>query len=57
MTRQELQAELVSEMIDDMDLNTMTAMLSDFLSESYDRYSDDELKGEVTEYYPHLLED
>ena len=57
MTRHELQAELISEMIDDMDLKTMAAILTDFLSESYDRYSDDELNEEVTEYYPHLLDD
>ena len=44
-------------MIDDMDLKTMAAILTDFLGESYDRYSDDELNEEVAEYYPHLLDD
>jgi hypothetical protein len=56
MTRHELQAELISQMIDDMDLSTMTAILADCLSESYDRYSDKELNEEVKEYYPNLLD-
>ena len=57
MNRHELQAELISQMIDDMDIKTMAAILTDCLSESYDRYSDEELNEEVTEYYPHLIED
>ena len=57
MTRNELQSELISQMIDDMDLSTMAAILTDTLGESYDRYSDKELTEEVSEYYPHLLED
>ena len=57
MTRNELQSELISQMIEDMDIKTMAAILTDNLSESYDRYSDEELNEEVSEYYPHLLED
>ena len=57
MNRQELQSEMINQVIEDMDLNTMWAALADFMSESYDKYSDAELTEEVKEYYPHLLED
>ena len=57
MNRQELQAAMINQVIEDMDLKTMWAVLADFMSESYDKYSDAELTEEVTEYYPHLLED
>ena len=57
MTRHELQAKLISQVIDDMDFETMTVILSDSLGESYDRLSDKELTEEVTEHYPDLLED
>ncbi len=54
MTRHELQAELINRMIDDMDLETMAAILNDYLSESYDCYSDEELIGEAKDFYPDL---
>ena len=57
MNRQDLQSEMINQVIEDMDLNTMWAVLADFMSESYDKYSDAELTEEVKEYYPHLLED
>ena len=57
MNRQELQTEMINQVIEDMDLKTMWAVLADFMSESYDKYSDVELTEEVKEYYPHLLED
>ena len=40
-----------------MDIKTMMAILYDNMSESYDKYSVDELIEEVKEYYPHLLEE
>ena len=54
--RDELQASLIHQLIDDMDTKTMMSMLYDYLDESYDKYSVDELIEEVQEYYPHLLE-
>ena len=57
MNRQELQSEMVNQVIEDMDLKTMCAVLADYMSESYDKYSDAELTEEVKEHYPHLLED
>lgn len=54
--RDELQFNLINQMLDDMDLKTMYSCLYDYMSESYDKYSVDELVEEVEEYYPDLLE-
>ena len=54
--RDELQASLIHQLIDDMDTKTMMSMLYDYIDESYDKYNVDELIEEVQEYYPHLLE-
>ena len=55
MTRDELQSKLIYQMLDDMDLKTMMSVLYDFMDESYDKYSEEELTEEVNEYYPELL--
>ena len=55
--RDELQGNLIQQVLDDMDIKTMMAVLYDYMSESYDKYSVDELIEEVEEYYPHLLDD
>jgi len=57
MNRSEVQSTLIQQIIDDMDLKTMAAVLFDYMDESYDKYSDTELQEEVKEYYPHILED
>jgi hypothetical protein len=56
MNRSELQDKLVQQMIDDMDLKTMTCLWYDYLMEGYNKYSDGELTEEVNHYYPELLE-
>ena len=55
--RDQLQDSMIQQILDDMDIKTMMAILYDNMSESYDKYSVDELIAEVEEYYPHLLED
>lgn len=55
--RDELQDNLIQQILEDMDIKTMMAILYDNMSESYDKYSDAELIAEVEEYYPHILED
>ena len=55
MTRDELQSKLIYQMLDDMDLKTMMSVLYDFMDESYNKYSEEELTEEVNEYYPELL--
>jgi len=57
MNRSELQAELINAIIDGMDLKTMWSVLDDYMQESYDKYTDEELMEEVKEYYPELLEE
>lgn len=47
----------IQEVIDGMDLKDCLAVLHDYMTESYANYSYDEVKEEVEEYYPHLLED
>ena len=57
MNRSELQDNMIQQILDDMDIKTMMAILYDNMSEKHDKYSDKELMAEVEEYYPHLLED
>ena len=56
MNRSELQDALIQQMLDDMDLKTMTQLCYDYLDEGYDKYDDNELTEEVNQYYPELLE-
>ena len=57
VNRDELQDNLINQVLDDMDLKTMMAVLYDYLDADYDKYSVDELIAEAEEYYPQLLED
>ena len=57
MNRDELQSKLIQQMLEDMDLKTIMSVLYDFMDESYQKYSDEEIKEEVKEYYPDLLEE
>ena len=56
MNRSELQDNMIDAIIDGMDMTGLCQLAYDYLNESYDKYSDEELKNEVEEYYPHLLE-
>ena len=55
--RDELQDAMINQILDDMDTKTMMAILYDQMDENFDKYTVDELIGEVEEYYPHLLEE
>ena len=55
--RNELQDALIQQMLDDMDLKTLTQLCYEYLDEGYSKYSDNELRNEVIEYYPDLLDD
>ena len=55
--RDKLQDDMINRILDDMDIKTMMAILYDNMSESYDKYSVDELIEEVEEYYPDLLKE
>ena len=54
--RDQLQDDLITRIIDDMDLKTMWACLYDYMNESYDKYSVDEIIAEAEEYYPDLMD-
>ena len=55
--RDALQDAMINQILDDMDIKTMMTILYDNMTESYDKYSVEELIAEVEEYYPHLLEE
>jgi hypothetical protein len=57
MNRQELQDAYIETLIDSMDLKDCLVMLHDFLDADLDKYSDAQLIEEVSEYYPHLIEE
>jgi hypothetical protein len=57
MNREQLQDAYINEIIDGMDIKDMMALLYDLMEKEMDIYSYEELKGEVEEYYPHLLEE
>ena len=57
MNRDQLQDTMIQQILDDMDIKTMMAILYDYMDVDYDKYSDAELMEEVKEYYPHILED
>lgn len=57
MNRKELQTAYVNEIIDGMDYKDCMAILHDFMESDMDKLNDIELMEEITEYYPHLLEE
>ena len=57
INRDELQASYINQVLDDMDIKDMMAILYDYMDVEFDKYSVDELIEEVEEYYPHLLND
>jgi len=52
-----LQDQLIEKIIEGMDFKTMWSVLYDYMNDSYDKYSENELIAEVEEYYPELLEE
>jgi len=56
MNRSELQSAYINEIIDGMDLKDMCALLFDMMDKEMDIYTDNELREEIEQYYPHLLE-
>jgi hypothetical protein len=54
--RESLIADYVDRIIDNMSTKDLMRMVGDMLEENLASYSDDELKEEINEYYPELLE-
>ena len=51
-----VQVAYIENLLDDMDLETMKELLYEFMNESYDKVSVDDLIEEVEHFYPELLE-
>ena len=56
VNRDSLQNNLINSIIDGMDITGLCQLAYDYLNDSYDKYSEEELITEVKEYYPELLE-
>ena len=56
MNRDQLQNDYIESIIDGMDHKTMYQYVYDMLEQSLETYTDEELKTEVKDYYPELLE-
>ena len=56
VNRDSLQNNLINSIIDGMDMTGLCQLAYDYLNDSYDKYSEEELITEVKEYYPELLE-
>jgi len=54
--RDELQNDYIERIIDGMDHKTMYQYIFDMLEQNFEKYTVDELIGEVEEYYPDLLD-
>ena len=54
--RDSVQVAYIDNLVDDMDLETMKELLCEFMNESYDKVSIDDLIEEVEHFYPELLE-
>ena len=52
----ELIDRYVTRVIDSMDLDDCLAILHDYMTKSYEEYTLEEMKEEVTEYFPDILE-
>lgn len=57
MNRQELQDTYINEIIDNMSIKEMSALLFDLMDNELDKYTDQELLEEIDSISPHLLEE
>ena len=54
--KDELIDAYVTRVIDGLDLDDCLAILHDYMTKSYEEYTLEEMKEEVIEYYPELLD-
>ena len=57
INRDQLQEAYIEQIIDGMDHKDLWQFVYDTIEQNLETYSDEEIKKEVEEYYPHLLED
>ena len=56
MNRDQLQDAYITEIIDGMDIKSMEAMLYDLLDKEMCKMDEFELRDEVEQFYPHLID-
>ena len=56
INRDELQADYVIRVLEDMDMDTVMELAHDYLHQHLDKLSMVELEAEVKDFYPDLLE-
>ena len=56
MTRDKLQKEYIESIIDGMDHKTMYQYVFDMLEQNIEKYSDKQLRAEVKDRHPELLD-
>jgi len=56
INRNQLLADYAEQCVDDMDLQTLTEIVTIQIIKSYDDKTDEELIEEIKKYYPALLE-
>ena len=56
MNRKELEGQLIDCIVDGMDTRDLMQVVTEVLYDNYSGYTDEQLKAEIAEYYPHLLE-
>lgn len=56
MNREQLISDYVDRILDNMSTKDLMRIVGDQLEENLSSYSDEELRNEVEEYYPELLE-
>ena len=54
--KDELIDRYVTRVIDSMDLDDCLAILHDYMTKSYEEYTLEEIKEEVNEYFPDILD-
>ncbi len=54
--KDELIDAYVTRVIDGLDLDDCLAILHDYMTKSYEEYTLEEMKEEVIEYYPELID-
>lgn len=56
MDRNELISAFADRMVDQMDMETVCTLALEYLEKEYAKYTDEQLRSEVEEYAPDLLE-
>ena len=57
MDREKLMESYIEAIIDGMDHKDLWQYVYDTIEHNLETYTDEELKTEIKDYYPHLLED